>query len=182
MFCTIYARLIFKVPKLIFRLSSAENYLKILSRKNYAKLSLIMIGLQQKDKHLIISFLGIHFKVDMNTVLQPFVSLGLRTFFTAVDSMLHNQNQMDQFERNYRQTRLNFSLNCQGWFTIDSKFYYMKMNLRWLKCIASNSILYDLHNLRVLSADFEANLKAESIPKIVSSEDRAKHCFENKWL
>ena len=110
----IYARLIFKVPKLIFRLSSAENYLKISSRKNYAKLSLIMIGLKQTDKNLIHSFLGIHFKVDMNTVLQPFVSLGLRTFFTAVDSMLHNQNQMDQFERNYRQTRLNFSLNCQG--------------------------------------------------------------------
>ena len=82
-----------------------------------------MIGLKQKGKHLILSFLGIHFKVDMNTVLQPFVSLGLRTFFTAVDSMLHNQNQMDQFERNYRQTRLNFSLNCQGWFTIDIKFY-----------------------------------------------------------
>ena len=42
-FSTICARLFFKVPKLIFRLSSAENYLKILSRKKYAKLSLIMI-------------------------------------------------------------------------------------------------------------------------------------------
>ena len=111
---------------------------------------------------MIRSFLGIHFKVDMNTVLQPFVSLGLRTFFTAVDSMLHNQNQMNQFERNYRQTRLNFSLNCQGWFTIDSNFYYMKINLKWVNW-------RDLHNLRVLSANFQANLKAESIPKFVST-------------
>ena len=34
-------------------------------------------------------YLGIHFEVDMLKVLQPFVSLGLRTLFHAVDTILH---------------------------------------------------------------------------------------------
>ena len=54
-------------------------------------------------------FTGIHFEVDMKKVLQPFVSLGLRSFFHAVDTMLH-RHEADQFPKR----RFNFSLNCQG--------------------------------------------------------------------
>ena len=67
---------------------------------------------------------GIHFEVDMHKVLQPFVSLGLRTFFHAVDTMLHQYSnssenspsgdqEMDANSAQSVQRRLfNFSLNC----------------------------------------------------------------------
>lgn len=54
---------------------------------------------------------GIHFEVDMLKVLQPFVSLGLKSFFHAVDTMLHRQESIDQRQP---QPQFNFSLNCQG--------------------------------------------------------------------
>ena len=60
--------------------------------------------------------LGIHFEVDMLKVLQPFVSLALRSFFHAVDTMLHKRKDNEAAK-----TGFNFSLNCQG---IDS-------NHRW---------------------------------------------------
>ncbi len=55
---------------------------------------------------------GIHFEVDMLKVLQPFVSLGLRTFFHAVDTTLHRYDSNRDVGMN--QPRFNFSLNCQG--------------------------------------------------------------------
>ena len=63
------------------------------------------------------AFLGIHFEVDMLKVLQPFVSLALRSFFQAVDTMLHRRHDNEEAST----TQFNFSLNCQG---IDS-------NHRW---------------------------------------------------
>ena len=52
----------------------------------------------------------------MLKVLQPFISLALRSFFHAVDTMLHKRGQDNEVK-----TGFNFSLNCQG---IDS-------NHRW---------------------------------------------------
>ena len=76
----------------------------------------ISYGFEKLRWFLYILFLGIHFEVDMLKVLQPFISLALRSFFHAVDTMLHKRGQDNEVK-----TGFNFSLNCQG---IDS-------NHRW---------------------------------------------------
>lgn len=48
----------------------------------------------------------------MLKVLQPFVSLALKSFFHAVDTMLHRHDH--QFGQVDQEPRFNFSLNCQG--------------------------------------------------------------------
>ena len=48
----------------------------------------------------------------MLKVLQPFVSLGLRSLFHAVDTMLHKEDE--DVTQTDRQPQFNFSLNCQG--------------------------------------------------------------------
>ncbi len=66
----------------------------------------------------------------MNEVLQPFVSLGLRTFFHAVDTMLKKYEDKEpanggnaaaasglskeDFVKMRQRSLFNFSLNCQG--------------------------------------------------------------------
>lgn len=70
------------------------------------RILLKMVGYSQN-----VSISGIHFEVDMLKVLQPFVSMGLKSFFNAVDTMLHRQESTDQRPQ---QPQFNFSLNCQG--------------------------------------------------------------------
>ena len=68
-------------------------------------------------RSLPVGMLGIHFEVDMMKVLQPFVSLGLRTLFHAVDTILHNEEAAaseDVTQASLSQPQFNFSLNCQG--------------------------------------------------------------------
>ena len=50
-------------------------------------------------------FSGIHFDVDMGNVLQPFVSLALRTLFHAVDTILHHEDE-DLTRTKYRVTHI----------------------------------------------------------------------------
>ena len=75
-------------------------------------------------KHLVITnvtkiflFAGIHFDVDMERVLQNFVSLGLKVFFHAVDSMLEKNGESSQTfnsEKGDEKRLFDYDLNCQG--------------------------------------------------------------------
>ena len=61
---------------------------------------------------------GIHFDVDMERILQNFVSLGLKVFFHAVDSMLKKHAAEPGLTSNSdagdQKKLFDYDLNCQG--------------------------------------------------------------------
>ncbi len=64
-------------------------------------------------------FSGIHFDVDMERVLQNFISLGLKVFFHAVDSMLERhatgESSPNTTSEDGDQQRLfDYDLDCEG--------------------------------------------------------------------